>query len=122
MAILGASGRVKSLEGKETVSYKVFNDVTTDETKSDAIDTLDNNSVTLVVETGAGVSSGVVKLEGAMASDYAGTWVELGSITTNAASAMFKASVLEHPLPYMRARVETVIGGGTLDAWIIVRS
>lgn len=122
MAILAELRRAKSLQVKETASYKVFNDVSADETKSDAVDTFDNDSVTLVVETGTGVNAGVVKLEGAMTSDYAGTWAELGSVTTSAASTTYKVAVADNSLPFMRARVETAIGVGTIDAWIVVRS
>lgn len=122
MAILSMSSSVKGLNSKETVIYKVFNDVITDETKSDAVRAQDNDSVMLVVEAGASVSGGVVKLEGAITSDYAGTWAELGSVTTSAASTAYKVAVADNPMPYVRARIETAIaGGGSVDAYIIVR-
>ena len=72
MAILGATSKPRTpTMGQET--YKVLNDQSVDETTSDAIDCQFARSVSLVVEAGAGVSSGVVKLEGAQTSDYAGT-------------------------------------------------
>ena len=108
-------------------NYKVFNDESVDETKSDAIDSRAAKAVTLIVEAGAGVSSGVVKLEGAPTSDYAGTWVEMASLTINVASKIFSATVDVGdanglPMPYVRARIETVIGGGTIDAYIITQT
>lgn len=129
MAILSQTSKVFDRTNGAYVQYKVFNDVNTDETKSDAIDVFDVKAVTLFVEAGAGVSSGVVKLEGAIDDSYSGTWVELGSITTDtasAASAVSTATALSAtdtaglPIRYVRARVETAIGGGTIDAYIIV--
>lgn len=110
---------------KEVTSYKLFNDVATDETTSDAIEVLDAEAITVVVETSAGVSGGVVLLEGAMTSDYAGTWIFLGSITTSAASKSYDASISlgsgDPLVRYARLRVETAISGGTVDAYLNVR-
>lgn len=129
MAILSETSKVSN--AGEVQAYKVFNDTVTDETKSDAILVWDALAVTLFIETAASTSGGVVELEAAMTSDYAGTWESLGSITTNAASSAFSISIglgsnneTGYPgLPqmYVRARVSTVIADGSIDAYIIVR-
>lgn len=126
MAILSESTKTHSGVNETTV-YKLMNDASTDETKSDAIDVSTAQEVSVVVETGAGVSGGAVKLEGAITSDYSGTWAELGSITTSAASTAYsdvasaEGGTAGLPIPYVRARIETAISGGTIDVYIIVR-
>jgi hypothetical protein len=123
MAILSEEVFTKSLSNRETHLYKLFENVATDETKSDAIDVMGAESVTAVVEVAAGVTAGVVKLEGAVDEDYAGTWAELGSITTNAGSKAFKVTSTDN-VKCVRLRVETAISGGaapSIDAYLIVR-
>ena len=116
-----------STQIKEWVSTQVFDDTTIDETKSSPPVNVSNcEAVSLIVETSSGVSGGVVKLEGAMSSDYAGTWLELGSITTAAASKVYGASVglgatTGFPIKFVRARIETAISGGTVDAYIVTQ-
>jgi hypothetical protein len=124
MAILSTESKVQGNSVWE--SHKVFNDQSVDETKSDAIDVTNAKGISLAVEAGAGVSGGVVKLEGAITSDYAGTWAELASLTVNAASKLFLASVdlgdsASIPMKYVRARIETVLSGGTIDTYILVQ-
>lgn len=129
MAILSETIKVSSGH-KEVVLYKLMNDQSADETTSDAIDTLESDEVTLLIEAGAGVSGGVVTLEGAITSDYVGTWVSLGTITVNAASKLFALTLsptndisgdVGLPIPYIRARISTVITGGTIDLYLIKR-
>lgn len=129
MAILSETSKVRPNSREEKV-LKLLNDASTDETTSDAVDSRNVEEATLLVEAGAGVSSGVVKLEGAVSSDYSGTWVELGSLTINAANQAFATSIATSlaatdvaglPIPYVRARIETVIGGGTIDVYLILQ-
>jgi len=107
-----------------------MDDESADEVTSDALDVLDVDSVTLLVETSAGVSGGVVTLEAARTSDYSGTWQSMGTITTSAASRTYLLSLSPSndvsgdaalPVPYIRARISTVLTGGTIDVYIIVR-
>lgn len=125
MAILSESSRIRS--GNTEVSiYKLLDDAATIQTSSTAVDVLDASSLTLLVESSSGTSSGVVTLEGARISDYSGTWASLATVTTNAASTTFISTVdigdtASVPVPYVRARISTVIGGGTVDVYLIVR-
>lgn len=124
MAILSETTKVR--ESTEVSIYKLLNDSSTVNTTSTAIDVLDATGITLLVEASAGVSSGVVTLEGAASEDYAGTWASITTATTNAASKAFIATTdigdtASIPVPYVRARISTVIGGGTIDVYLIVR-
>jgi len=117
MAILSESSKVLS-KHKEIMLYKLMDDSSVDETTSTAIVADDAEALTLIVETSAGTSGGVVTIEGAVTSTYAGTWLSLGTITTNAASTCFAANITALPMPYVRARISTVIAGGTIDVYI----
>jgi len=125
MAILSESSRIRS--GNTEVSiYKLLDDKTDVDTSSTAIDVLDASSLTLLVESSTGTASGVVTLEGARTSDYSGAWASITTVTTNAASTTFISTVdigdtASVPVPYVRARISTVIGGGTVDVYLIVR-
>lgn len=124
MAILSETTKVRN--STEVSVYKLLNDSADVNTASTAIDVLDATGITLLVEASAGVSSGVVTLEGAATSDYSGTWASITTATTNAASKAFIATVdigdtASIPVPYVRARISTVIGGGTIDVYLIVR-
>ncbi|OQB05820.1 MAG: hypothetical protein BWY21_01969 [Parcubacteria group bacterium ADurb.Bin216] len=123
MAILSESTIVK--ENKEVTIYKLLNDSSTKDTSSTAVDVLDASALTLLVETGTGVSAGVVTLEAARTSDYSGTWASLTTVTTNAASTTFMATVddgdtIGSGVPYVRANISTGITGGTIDVYLIV--
>jgi hypothetical protein len=124
MAILSEATKVRN--SSEVTIYKLLDDGADVNTTSTAIDVLDATAITLLVETSAGVSSGVVTLEGAATSDYSGTWASITTATTNAASKAFVATVdigdtASIPVPYVRTRISTVIGGGTIDVYLIVR-
>lgn len=125
MAILSEESKIRR-DGKETITYKLMNDSSAAETTSDAISAINADSVSIVVESSAGVSGGVVTLEGALTSDYTGTWASLTTATANAATKTFVATndmsdSAAVPLPYVRARISTVITGGTVDVYMIVR-
>ena len=120
MAIISGEAQVHS-GNKEWESLKVLNDQSVDETVSDAVDIRNIDKLSLFVETGAGVSGGVVKLETAMNVD--GPWFVAASITAAAASTGYAVSLGGDddgiPAKYARARIETVISNGTIDAYII---
>jgi len=125
MAILSEESKIGS-QNLEWVKYKLMNDASTDETTSDEVDVRNAKAVTLAVEANTGVSAGVVKLEGAVRSGYAGTWIEMGSLTINAASKLFTVTIDAGdanglPLMYIRARIETAISGGNIDVYVIVQ-
>lgn len=127
MAITSIKSKVR--ESAEYVLYQLMNDITADESKSDEVEGLDIASATLIVVTAAGVSGGVVELEGSPTTAYGGTWKQLASITTNAASTVFAASIdagdtAAPAFPYLRVRVSTVISGGatpSIDAYLLVK-
>ena len=129
MAILAETTRIiKDIH--EATTYKLINDGQTAAT-STAVDVLDAKDVSMVIETGAGVSNGVITLEGARTVDYSGTWESYGTVTTNAASQTFihsvtptndRAGVVEGlPVPFMRVRISTGLTGGNADVYLIKR-
>lgn len=113
----------QSMVQKEDIAYKLLAAQSVDETTSDAIDISGARAVNLVVVSGAGVSNGVVKIEVAM--DSAGPFYVAGTVTTNAASSAFSDALGPgdngFPALWARARIETVITGGTVDAYIVVQ-
>lgn len=68
----------------------------------------------LVVVTGAGVSAGVVTLQG---SNDGSNWFSTAStVTTNAANATFAVGLAAFPFQWVRAAITTIITGGTITA------
>lgn len=117
---------VKATNNKSTIIKKVLDDESTIEVASDEEDLRDADSVTLVVVSGAGVNAGVVTLEGAMEAGYTGTWLSLGALTINAASKIFGKTIdlSDDPnpvFPFVRARISTGIGVGTVDVYLVIR-
>lgn len=123
MAILSVTTKQVNKNVGSVDVLKLLNDASADETTSDAVDVLDAESISLLIEAGTGVNAGVVKLEGAVTSDYDGTWYEIASVTTSAGAKLYQAgaAVDEVNFPYVRARIETVIGVGTIDVYLVVR-
>lgn len=124
MAILSEESKVRST--KESYSYQLFSGESALNTKSSEFKAIDVEAVNLIVQTGTGVSAGVVTLEGAATSGYTGTWKSIGSITTNAASTCFAKTIdfTDDPacnFPYIRVRISTVLTGGTLDCHLVIR-
>ena len=128
MSLLTETSKTFSSNGEISI-IKVLNDIATDETLSDPVFVGDAIGVTLLVDAQASVSGGVVELEAAPTADYAGTWRQLGTVTTNAASKIFSCSIgmgndnsgAGLPQMYVRAHISTVISGGTVDVYIIKR-
>lgn len=125
MAILSEESKLESVVGRSFEMYKVFS-ATAAAASSDEIDARNAEQIALQVVAGSGVSSGVVKLEGSPTSAYAGTWLDLGSLTINGASKIFGVSLgigatTGLPIKYVRARISTLIGGGTITAYVIIQ-
>lgn len=71
----------------------------------------------LYVVSSAGVSAGVVTLEGS--NDGGTTWFDTtATVTTNAASTAFAAALANFPLQMVRAKITTGITGGTVSAYV----
>ena len=123
MAILGETSSTRRGD-RVTIIYKLLDDESVDETASDAVDALDFERATLLVETSAGVSGGVVSMDGARTATYAGTWAALGdSAALAAATTTYIKSVGAGilPIPFIRVRISTVITAGTVDAYLILQ-
>jgi len=128
MSIISVEGKTFNSD-REYVIYKLMNDSSLDETTSDEVDVSIYDEVSLVVESSAGVSGGVVTLEGAISSDFTGTWASFGTITTSAATTTYILSANEPdgttkvglPIKYLRARISTVVSDGTLDVYLMCR-
>lgn len=73
---------------------------------------------TLQVVAGAGVASGQVILETAPDPDYTGAWAALVTLNPAAANTVYTGSVTGCFLA-LRVRINTVIGGGTIDAHLV---
>lgn len=70
----------------------------------------------LFVVSGAGVSAGVVTLQGS--NDNVNWFNTTATVTTNAASATFTAAVATFPYRWVRATITTGITGGTVTATV----
>jgi len=71
---------------------------------------------TLTVVAGAGVSAGVVSLE--LSQDGVNWVAETGNTITTAAPGAQSVTLVDKVYAQARARISTVITGGTVDAWI----
>lgn len=129
VAIASSEAQSAALQ-KEWESHKVFDDKSADETTSPAINIQNARSVSLFVETDASVNAGVVQLEIAMSSG--GPWLKVDSVTTSAASTAYQVVTSDKldgntnttvglPAKFARARIETAIGVGTIDAYLVVQ-
>lgn len=76
------------------------------------------NNHSLVVTTSAGVSAGVVALEGSQ-DNVNWVFAPLSTVTANAANRTFLGTAATlTPFRYLRANITTVITGGTVIAYI----
>ncbi len=64
----------------------------------------------------AGVATGVVTVEAAHASDYAGTWAVLSAVTVVASTVITVAARANYR--HVRARISTTIGGGSVTVFV----
>ena len=77
--------------------------------------------VTIYIETSAGVSAGTIKIEEAHDKDYAGTWGEIESVSTTAASTLYVVH-FSGVFGALRVRCDTAITGGTVTVRYMVGS
>lgn len=117
---------IEAVIGKQFEAVQVLNNESVVQTTSEEIDIRNSDQVALHVASGAGVSGGVITLEASPISGYAGTWLSLGTITANAASKLFGVgvgigSITGFPIRFVRARISTVISGGTIKAYIAIQ-
>jgi hypothetical protein len=120
---ISSETKIKDTGNKEWSLYKVLDTQSVDETTSAEIEIQNVDNISLIVVTSAGVSGGVVELETSPESEYAGTWLTLRDITVSSASKIYgeTASITDNlglPSKYVRARISTVISGGTVDVYI----
>lgn len=80
---------------------------------------LDGCEVVVYIETGAGVSAGTVKVEEAHDRAYGGTWAQISSVSTAAASTLY-AVHFSGAFGSVRVRFDTAITGGTVTVRAIV--
>lgn len=92
----------------------LINAVATDETTG-AVNFTDKvpTSCTIYIEWSAGTTSGVVYVEEAYQSSYAGTWSVIQVVNWPAATVVDTVHV-PTPVGAIRTRIETAIGGGTV--------
>lgn len=67
---------------------------------------------------GAGTSSGQVVVESAPFAGYAGTWAIVATVNWAAADKAHLAAITGVHLA-LRVRISTIIGGGTVDAYVV---
>lgn len=77
------------------------------------------STLSIIVVGGAGVASGAVQLEAAHTKDYAGTWLALGAAVTVTADTITRGAGANAGYPYVRARISTVLAGGTCTVIIV---
>lgn len=100
--------------GSGILPYSPFNNVS-GVGNGNAVDLVScRSSFTMEVIAGAGVTAGVVALQGSL--DNA-NWFNMGTVTTNAAG-VFVVNVGNFPVRYVRAAITTAIVGGTVTAYI----
>lgn len=78
------------------------------------------NELTLYVVFSSGVASGVIQFEEAHDKNYAGVWAAIGS-AVNSADGAVKTVKATGVSAAVRARITTVIGGGTVSCWLMGR-
>lgn len=77
------------------------------------------NELTYYIVFGPGTASGAVQVESAHQAGYTGTWAAEGSaVSWSAASKVHKVSVAGASF-VSRARISTIIVGGSVDVWVM---
>lgn len=77
------------------------------------------SKVSMYVVGSAGVVSGAVTFEASPDAAFAGTWLPILTPVNAAADTVVTVSGVNAAYPYVRARISTVIGGGTVDVMIV---
>ena len=83
------------------------------------VEVSNNVEVTYYIVGGPGVASGAVQIEEAHVSRYAGTWAPNGAAITVAADTV-KTVKVSGISEIQRARISTVLAGGTVSIWALV--
>lgn len=84
-----------------------------------AVDLANVNELTFYIVFGAGTASGAVQIESAPVAGYTGTWAAEGSpVSWSAADKAHKVSIAGASY-VSRARISTIIAGGTVDVYAI---
>lgn len=81
---------------------------------------LKGEDVVIYVLTGAGVSAGTIKIEEAPNRDYTGTWGEITSVSTTAASSCYPVH-FSGVFGSVRVRFDTSITGGNVSVRAMVQ-
>lgn len=101
---------------------KIMDALSANNAVSDEVGAVDLGSVdelTFYIVFGPGTSSGAVQIESAHLTKYTGTWAPEGSaVAWAAASRVHKVSITGSSY-ISRARISTIIGGGTVDVYAI---
>jgi hypothetical protein len=103
------------------ISQKLLNAQSVDETSVATPAAFEQSGCTQAVHTiewGTSVSAGVVEIEAAASSAYAGTWAPLGTITYASGSPKSETFVTYGPYKAFRHRISTAISGGTVTTYI----
>ena len=74
------------------------------------------------IEGSSGVSAGVIKLETARSSSYAGTWQQIGSDITVGSGTVQTVAVVGVPYLCVRARISTTVADGTVTVELVAQS
>jgi hypothetical protein len=72
-----------------------------------------NNHV-IIIKGAGGVASGAVQVESADDPDYTGTWAQIGGGPTTVVDVTELMVTFTGAYPFIRARVSTVVAGGTV--------
>jgi hypothetical protein len=90
-----------------------------DETTSQPTDCLGYSHLALYCSTGTGTpATGVVTWEEAATPDYAGVWAQIATQTTATATQAVVTHV-DGAFAWVRSRITTVIGGGTVTTALV---
>lgn len=73
----------------------------------------------MLVVGSAGVATGAVTCEASPTKDFTGTWLPIPGAVTAVADTVVQTVAVNAAYPYVRARISTVIGGGTVTVMIL---
>jgi hypothetical protein len=75
---------------------------------------LNGRLITIYVETSAGVGAGTVIIEEASSDSFAGTWSQIGTISTTIANQSTATHVVVSIYGAIRVRISATVTGGTV--------
>lgn len=68
----------------------------------------------IIIKGSAGIASGAIQIETADAGDYSGTWAPIGGGPITVIASTEISYAFEGVYKFLRARISTAIGGGTV--------